>query len=326
MAVLVHTLPASSTRYAISLVGTEGRVYQSVHSAKRTPIPGASELPYVSTSRTRLYYLDGDGLVRSVTANSTPGPELRLPGNTYTRAAFAVSPDDSRIAFSLLDYSVRPVKLTLYLAELAGGTMSEPAAIFTATDHYVWPVAWHSGNVVLAYITGRPFVGEAGLPAAGRNIGPNPYGAVSYHIVDPTNADRLVSLDRCTPSGPLGPAGTACLDGKALNWGGALRSLPGDTYRSTTVLGSLSPDGQSVIAGRLNYTHVMLYGFDGSVSRAPNGGYWNDWIGWIDLGHVVVAFVDPYAFNGSVGELSTGQVFPVDANGFFAAVLPTSVE
>src|SRR5215471_12797183 len=147
-AVMVDLFPDQGG-YDVSLVSESG-VVTKAHAQQRTPIPDAIELPYVSASNTRVYYLDGDQQVRWFKADGSSGYATSVPGSSRIHATFAVSPDETRIAVSLLDYSVSPVGLRIYVEDLAGG--GHHSLIYTSTNHYVWPIGWHAGNLVVAYL------------------------------------------------------------------------------------------------------------------------------------------------------------------------------
>src|SRR6266849_6392693 len=140
LAVMVD-LFAGGGAYDIALVAVDGRVVTRAHALKRTTFPDASELPYVSASNSRVYYLEGDREIHFLKADGTSGLVTTVPGSATAHAAFAVSPDDERIAVALLDYSVDPVALTLYVEDLGGAHHSE---LFTSTSKYVWPAGWHA--------------------------------------------------------------------------------------------------------------------------------------------------------------------------------------
>src|SRR5713226_10159959 len=215
--VLVDLLTAPSIYYA-NVVGVDGRVWASIKLDKRTPISNqaghAIELPYVSASSTALYMLAGDWTVWSLRLpDGQQATATHLQVGANMEAAFAVSPDDSKIAVSVLDFSRTPVHVTLYTESLAGANHQ---VIFESDSNYVWPVAWHAGLLVLAHAYG-PFEEDVAKAAPGLD---NPYSAISYHIVDPVTASRVVVMGSCTVSGPLSPAGSGCIQGGTIDWRG----------------------------------------------------------------------------------------------------------
>src|SRR5207253_1671148 len=139
-------------------------------------------------------------------ASQSPGPSQGIPSPQPTPTpkppSFAVLVDltssSSDYTLSIVDevggvarqLAARqrtPVHLTLYTDALAGG---HKRVIYQSSSNYVWPVAWHSGLLVLAHAVG-PFEEDIAKAAPARG---NPYSAISYHLVDPTNAYRKVLM------------------------------------------------------------------------------------------------------------------------------------
>src|SRR5689334_13353709 len=71
-AVLVDLFSGDGT-YDLSIVAGDGRVASSAHPRLRSTIGDSLELPYVSASNTRVYYLDGDSAVRFLKPNGETG-------------------------------------------------------------------------------------------------------------------------------------------------------------------------------------------------------------------------------------------------------------
>src|SRR6266851_9831531 len=120
---------ASGSTHTISVVGfiTVGvpsptaRVLASVTVASRTQGPAPAcppslsgslircgapgvDLPYVSTSKTKIYVLDGDATVMVLAPDGSLTRVASIPGTATVSAAFAVSPDDSQIAVGVEDF------------------------------------------------------------------------------------------------------------------------------------------------------------------------------------------------------------------------------
>jgi hypothetical protein len=157
-------------------------------------------LPYVSLSKTTIYFLDGDSTLRAMARDGSVTKVGSLPGSTYVRVAFAVSPDDKRMAVAVIDYSKAPVSDSLYVDDLQGGARVDLLAV--TKPPYYWPVGWHGGMIVLA---SGPAYG--GWPDA------NQYGASGYSLIDPTPGAQpaAVGPGDCIPTGSLTTAGTACI-------------------------------------------------------------------------------------------------------------------
>jgi hypothetical protein len=332
-AVLVDLFTGTSL-YDVALVAGNGTVVAREHPAKRTPIEDAAALPYVSASKSRLYYLDGDRDVRFVKPDGTSGLATSVTGGPKVHAAFAVSPDDARIAVTLLDYSVDPVQLTLYVEDLGG---AHHAVIFTSTTKYVWPVAWRAGQIVVANYGAPPFSSQAIAYTNGSRLldpyGPNPYGAISYHVIDPVTAVRAVIVGGGGVSGLLSRAGSAMVQVGSVDWTGAYVSWPMGVYQMTTAVGSLSPNGRG-IAAYYSDGHLMIIDVAGFVRDLRERGDELDWVGWLDGRHIVTGFYQ--RADGSPSVIDIGYVSesnvnldkatPVDAHGIVAAILPANLD
>src|SRR5262249_2616204 len=135
-------------------------------------------LPVFSTSDSRLYFLDGDGDVRYVDRDGVRGSAARVAGGPRSQSAFAVSPDDRRIAVAAVDYSSNPPSTRLYGEDVAGGTNHVELPFPVGAN--VWPVGWHGGELVVA-------VGSAPT----QSVAGNPYGTFSgYQLIDATTGGR----------------------------------------------------------------------------------------------------------------------------------------
>ena len=324
---------AGANTYDVALVSFDARVVARAHARLRTAVQDASELPYVSASNTRVYYLDGDQQIRWMKPDGSTGVAGTVPGGPNVHAAFAVTPDDSRIAVALLDYSASPVALTLYVEDLGG---AHHAVIFTSTNHYVWPVAWHAGKLVVAYLGpgGVPFKGKA-VNYSGRDLtnypyGPNPYGGINFHVIDPVTAQRETIISGGGASGLLTRSGTAEVQGDAVDWGGQPVFFSSSDYGSISAAGSLSPNGRMIAAccsdlpsptGRLK---VWYAGGGSKVLHADTTS--GDWAGWFDNSHLITGFYQRSDGSPNVVFLDSGSAKPVDVHGIVAAMLPGGLD
>ncbi len=243
------------------------------------------QLPETSVSATHVYFLDGEADLKSLSPGGTVTLVRHLEVEPNSNLAFAVSPDDRRIAVAVITYrtasSAEPFSLRLYVEDLAAG--ANRTAVFSSSSLAEWPVGWRAGGIVLAI--GRP----------GVFTGFNPYAAVEYHLVEPeTWALRAVLT--CS-FGPLVAAGSACWKQAppALgveDWNGNARSFRLDPNRSL---------------GRLQTAYLALSPAGGRVAGAvradPAGGYDTELfedgfeallvagaapLGWLDESHLLV--------------------------------------
>jgi hypothetical protein len=335
-AVLVD-LFAGGNFYNVALAGGDARVVARAQGAKRTEIEDAVELPYVSVSKSRVYYLDGDRDVRYLNPDGTSGPATKIAGGPKIHAAFAVTPDDSRIAVTLLDYSVTPVALTLYVEDVGGAHHS---VIFTSTTKYLWPVAWHAGRLVVAYLGPNtpPFKSKAYFYVSGYSnhsltpypYGPGPYGGINFHVIDPVTAIRQAIISGGGASGLLTKAGTAVVQGVGVDWTGAgINPEFPQGYGSYSAAASLSPNGKMIAACCLQpgSKGPLVIWTPGSQSRAlPFMATTIDWVGWLDNGHVVAGFYQSSEGTPAVVDVSSGAVKVIDAHGIVAAIFPSDLD
>jgi hypothetical protein len=331
-AVLVD-LFAGRGAYTIALVGSHAEIAAHTQGATRSEIADSIELPYVSVSKSRAYYLDGDGAVRYLKADGTTGPVTSISGDSKVHAAFAVSPDDTRIAVASLDYSVSPVRLTLYVEDL---DHSHHAVIFTSTTHYVWPVAWHAGQLVVAYLgpNAVPFKSKEILYSS-RDLarypyGPNPYGGINFHVINPVTAVRSAIISGGGASGLLSKSGTAVVQGDASGWQGEW--IPWDSphdYGTFSAAGSLSPNGSMIAAcceQPAGEGHLVIWSPHDKTRILQATTTSGDWTGWLDNSHLVTGFYQSSDGTPSVVDLTAGSVTPVAAHGIVAAIFPSDLD
>ena len=305
--VLVDLL-SDPARYTVAVVAMDGRVVARETPARRNLYPTSAgmplELPYVSTTSTALYYLDGDSnLYMLPLAGMAEGPRLvrNLGVAQGTEVAFAVSPDDSRIAVGSLDFRQLPAHIRITTDNLAGG---DRKVIYDSDTNYVWPVAWHGGLLVLAHAYG-PHVEDVAKSTVGRD---NPYWAISYHVVDPATATRVTLMGSCTVSGPLSPAGSGCIQGGAIDWTGQTTPWGASNWGTISAAASISPDGQFMAAARpAEPASLGIWRPQGELATFVQGPGAQDWAGWLDATHLVITSGTSLDFQPRALELATGQ-------------------
>jgi len=314
--------------YDVFLVGTDGKIAAASHAARRTTkVIGdavsraeAIDFPYVTTSRSRLYYLDGDSTLRWLSPHGK-GIARSLPGGRTASVVFAVSRDDARIAVSTVDFAPRSPVVHLSVGPLTG-PLTE---IFSSASDYVWPVGWHAGKLVVAQ---SPTL-------SGDGVGFNPYRARGYDVIDAANASRLGSvgswdsLNSCWPSGLLTAAGTACYLSTSFggNSGGySIADWTGYRYlppmaASWSAAAAVGPSANSVtvaVCCEFNATSgQFLVSRGSSVLAVPLSGLNTDWACWIDQTHLLSG--------GVVLDLTSQKPTATGQSGFCAAVLPADL-
>jgi hypothetical protein len=315
-AVIVKDFLQGGLTYTVSLVATDGHVVASASPRKRTE---AVQMSNLSTSSTTLYYLDGDADIRSLRPDGTTALATHVALGPNQVAAFAVSPDNRRLAVAVLDYTRYPVGTRLYVEDLTGG--GNHVELFSSKNVLEWPAGWHNGRLVIAI----------GLNAQPQNRYEGFMRGHGYHIADAQTGTRLLSLcDQIDSFVPESPAGTVCVNApnaSVVTWDGASRSTPKDG--TCGKWGPLSPAG--VMANRVKSTadggctggDLFLVRADGSQDTRPVATI-SSAEGWMDENHLVVVADSPPASSAihSIVDVTTGVETPIRTDGFFAAALP----
>jgi hypothetical protein len=303
--VLVSPLTASG--YAVSLVGIDGRVIASNQASSPAPVSCANAaaalvpLP-VSTSNTRAYFMDAQGVVHFLAPNGDTGRATTVPIGTGRRSMFAVSPDDQRIAVIVDDFNATGASTKLYVEDLNGG--GHHIDLFSETGAFtLWPTGWHGTNNLVV----------AKIPACTQGGGPFSAGPQELHVIDPATAVRRFTIgsSTCLIAGPPSPAGAVCetpSQATVLSWTAAnVRSFAAEGLGAAF----LSPDGSKVAIAPGPDTLLV------EASRTITG---MQACGWID---------DTHLFSGGdaqhqprVADVTTGNVAPIAAQGICAGRIP----
>lgn len=293
--------------YTVSLVGVDGKVTASAVPSSPTQVTcgdaAAAVLPLpVSTSDTRVYFLDAQGNVNFLTPNGETGLATRVPVGGQIRSMFAVSPNDQRIAVVENTYTASGATTVLYVEDLNGGT--NHVKLFSETGAYtLWPIGWHgTDNLVLAKM---PTCSSG--PGIGLTLN-------ELHVVDPATGFRRFTLGgtQCVVVGSPSPAGAVCENSSysqanVLNW-------TGTQVRSITIQGPqaayLSPDGSAV--GLVNNSETTFEGAKQTLDLLA--------CGWIDATHVLAG--GDTQQQARVGDVATGNLIPIPAQGTCGGRIP----
>ena len=308
----VLVTPPSAATYTVSLIGIGGRVVASAQASSPATVScsgtAAAVLPMpVSTSNSRVYFMDAGGAVRTLSPDGTvsPGPVITLPTGSARRSTFAVSPDDSQMAVVVSDFTTGGASTALYVDTLPGGATQN--AIFTQTGSFIlWPTGWHGiNNLVVAKV-----------PACTQGGGPLCCGPQELHVVDPATATRRFTLGgpQCVVAGFATPAGVVCESttftaANVLTWTAlTLRSIP---IQGPTP-GYLSPDGTLVALTDFGTGTTIVNGANRTMALQA--------CGWIDATHLLAG--GDTQQQPRVGDTTTGTIVPVAAQGQCGGRLP----
>ncbi len=301
----VLVTPISGDTYTVSLIDVDGKVVGRALSSSPTVVTCDVAIPAVlpppiSTSNTRVYYMDAEGVVHFLTPGGDTGRATNLPAGGQRRSMFTVSPNDQRIAVVVSDFTSGGAATRLYVEDLNGGT--NHIDIFSETGAYgLWPIGWHGSSLVVAKV-----------PTCARSGGLGCCGPLEFHVVDPATGVRRFTIGGadCIVGGPAMPAGAICettaVDAKVFDWTGGLhKQMPIGFQRPIF----LSPDGQHIAfsdAGTTNLDELRTMSMEVC--------------GWIDETHM---------FSGGdaqqqpdVGDITAGTIVPVAASGICAGRIP----
>lgn len=299
---LLVSLP-TGPNYTVSLVGVDGKVVASAQASTPPAAPCPVPEP-VSTSDSRVYFMDAMGVVRFLSPNGNTGRATTVPVGNARRSMFAVSPDDQRIAVIVEDFTAGGNAATkLYVEDLNGG--GHHLDLFSEAGTYtLWPSGWHGPNNLVV----------AKVPACS---GPSCCVQLELHVVDPATAVRRFTIGgpTCQIAGSPSPAGAVCENtadftrATILNWtGGSVRSFPIHGLAPAF----LSPDGSLVALPNIDAGTTTINGANGSLAMIA--------CAWIDSSHLLAG--GDAQNQPRVGDVTSGNVVPVTAQGYCVGRLP----
>jgi len=309
-AVLVSSQAATS--YSVSVIGVDGKVVASAQAGTPSQVSCANAaaalvpLP-VSTSSSRVYFMDAQGVVRFLGPGGDTGRATTVPAGTASRRSmFAVSPDDQRIAVIVDDFTAAGASTRLYVEDLTAG--GNHVDLFSETGAFtLWPIGWHgANNLVVAKVASCTQGGGAFC-----------CGPLELHVIDPATATRRFTLGNssiCVIAGSPSPAGVVCentsnfTSATVLNWtAGTVRTLA----LNGPSLAYVSPSGGMVAM-------VDNTGTSFTVGAASINGLFA--CAWIDDTHILSGGDSQH--QPRVAEITAGAMAPVAAQGDCGGRIP----
>jgi hypothetical protein len=302
--------------YTLSLVGVDGKVVASAQASTPANVTcGNSGNPaylpsFVSTSNSRAYFLDADGVVHFLVPSGETGRATTVPaGSGLKRSMFAVSPDDERIAVVVADFTVSGASSKLYVEDLkGGGNRVDPFRQSGSSS--LWPVGWHGTNNLVVAKVPACVNGGSSFPTQ------IPY---ELHVVDPATADRRFTLgggNDCLIVGPPSAAGAVCENLNPQQSKGTVLSWTAGTIRTFAIGGAygayLSPQGKTVALVNVATTDTL---FDDGKKLIGSRA-----CGWIDETHVFS--IGDAQTQPRVIDVTSGAIVPIPAEGTCAGRLP----
>lgn len=187
-AVVVTNAMRQGATYDIMLIDLQGQVVARVTAKLPLLKPNQTiTLPLVSASNDVVYYLDGDTDIRSLSAAGATSLVKTIAAGSGSIMAFAVSPDDQRIAVALITQASDPSKDSGrgYVEDLADTGNHVDLFSNTSTDAFRWPAGWHGADIIDA--VGNQCGGYYGT-SDGTQC------AQSYHVVSSTTGARKATV------------------------------------------------------------------------------------------------------------------------------------
>ena len=313
--------PGTVGPYVLGLVNAAGKVVASVTATTPSNYALFTGPPLTDTSDSRLYFEDGNSDIDYLTPTGQHGVAFTIVRPVGAIVAFAVSPDDTRVAVSILnnwESLSPPFTSHMYLMAMGGGieqTLFDGSGA-SSTHPLTWPIGWDGDNLVVA----QAFPTNVGGPQPDTNPCQS-YGTVTcaaqLRVLNPaTRSFGPVLCPGGTMSGGPTAAGIACTTSglQAVSWSGAITSF-GSSIPGACIL---SPQGAMIACpSNLDTTYpdvttdhpAHLFRAGGVAQQIPNPGN-AQIIGWID-GNDVAVTTGADSQGLAVENIVTGKQIPV---------------
>jgi hypothetical protein len=309
--------------YVLGLVNAAGTVLASVTATTPSDFEAVSDPPLTSTSDSRLYFEDGNTAIDYLTPTGQHGVAFTISQPAGGIVAFAVSPDDTRVAVAILSNwgsIAGPYTSHMYLMAMGGGieqTLFDGTGTST-TKPLTWPIGWDGNNLVVAqsfYYSGVIGGGPCGSYGSGGTV----QCADQLRMFNPaTHSFGPVLCPGGTMSGVPNAAGIACTTSglQAVSWTGAITSfgssIPSDVICMLSPQGAVIECPSALFNGNTSAAQdvpAQLFRAGGAVQAIPNPGN-AQIIGWID-GNDVVVTTGADSQGLAVENIVTGKQIPV---------------
>ena len=150
LAVVVTNSTRQADSYTVAIIsdGSGKTVASATAHLPSVKLGSDLDLPLVSVSSTRAYFLDGDTKVRSLAPDGTTADVTTIPEGATDNVTFAVSLDDKRIAIGGINPN--PLSGATWVEDLHVATNRVHLFDFQGADAFRWPVGWVDGNLIVA--------------------------------------------------------------------------------------------------------------------------------------------------------------------------------
>jgi hypothetical protein len=310
-AVVVTNDARTGSTYDVLLIDLQAQIVARVTAKLPLLKPNQTvQLPLVSASNDMVYYLAGDTEIHSLSPGGATALVKTIQQGAGSVLAFAVSPDDQRIAVSLINQGADPSRDTGhgYVENLAGSGNHVNLFSNTAAEAVRWPSGWH----------GTELIDGAGYGCGGGDgyySPPSTTGCpASYHVLNSATGSRTATVCETPSTQPVNesdnvyinglpvPGGVACQESEyyyngnttppsakilAVDWSGHETTfVTGDNTGQLAYGNCFLAPAKAQMACTANTSQALTLIAPGVTPH--NMGRRYNVLGWIDSGHLLV--------------------------------------
>ena len=312
--------------YTLGLVNAKGIVVASVTANTPSDYYSVGDPAITSTSDSRLYYEDGNTNIDYLTSTGQHGVAFTVNRPTGAEVAFAVSPDDSRVAVAVLtnfNGDAPPYTSHMYLMAMGGGieqTLFDGNSK-SSTAPLTWPMGWDGDNLVVSQTLSAYFTGySAGTGPCSSGVDCSSQLRV-FNPANKTFAPPLCAGDtEMITIGSPTAAGIACVPAysganpqelRAVSWSGVITSFGSyiNGYCMLSPHGAVIACPSDLVEDATGQHTIPAEAFraGGVVQKIPNPLDFQ-LIGWLDGNDVVVTTGGSIAMGGTFGGLAVENI------------------